>query len=191
LKNIVVFASGSGTNFQTVVNEVDSGMIKAEICGLIASKPDIGAIHRAYKAGIPTSVISPSSDAFEKNLENQLDKWQPDLIILAGYLAKVPANILQKYTGRIINIHPSLLPKYGGAGYYGLRVHRAVLEAGDTESGCTVHIVTDEYDQGPVLAQKKVPVKPGDSPEELAERVLKEEHKLLPKVVSQILNDKN
>lgn len=173
------------------MNEVDSGMIKAEICGLIASKPDIGAIHRAYKAGIPTSVISPSSDAFEKNLENQLDKWQPDLIILAGYLAKVPANILQKYTGRIINIHPSLLPKYGGAGYYGLRVHRAVLEAGDTESGCTVHIVTDEYDQGPVLAQKKVPVKPGDSPEELAERVLKEEHKLLPKVVSQILNDKN
>lgn len=189
MKNIVVFASGTGTNFQAIIDSVSSGKIKANISGLIASKPGIGAIKRAEKAGIPASVIPPASDSFKSQLEDQLHEWQPDLMVLAGYLAKIPKNILEKHAGKIINIHPSLLPKYGGAGFYGSRVHEAVIRSGDSETGCTVHVVTEEYDQGPVLAQKKVPVKPGDTPADLASRVLNEEHKLLTEVISQIINN--
>ena len=189
MKNIVVFASGSGTNFQAIIESLQSGKIKANISGLIASKPGIGAIKRAEEAGIPVSVIPPASDSFENQLEDQLHEWQPDLIVLAGYLSKVPTNILEKYSDKIINIHPSLLPKYGGAGFYGSRVHEAVIRSGDSETGCSVHVVTDDYDQGPVLAQKKVPVKPGDTPADIAARVLKEEHKLLTEVISQIINN--
>lgn len=189
MKKIVVFASGSGTNFQAIIDAVKSGKINAEISGLIASKPDIGAIKRAVRAGIPASVIPPASDSFESDLQDQLREWHPDLIVLAGYLAKIPKKILEKYSGKIINIHPSLLPKYGGTGFYGSRVHEAVIRSGDSETGCTVHLVTEEYDQGPVLAQKKVPVKPDDTPADLAARVLKEEHKLLTEVISQIINN--
>lgn len=189
MKNIVVFASGSGTNFQAIIDSVKSGKINANISGLIASKPDIGATGRAEKAGVPVAVIPPGSESFKRDLEDQLNEWQPDLIVLAGYLAKIPKNILDKYSGKIINIHPSLLPKYGGSGFYGSRVHQAVIRSGDIETGCTVHIVTEEYDQGPVLAQKKVPVKPGDTAADLASRVLKEEHKLLTEVISQIINN--
>jgi phosphoribosylglycinamide formyltransferase-1 len=188
LKNIVVFASGSGTNFQAIIDSVKSGKINANISGLIASKPDIGATGRAERAGVPVAVIPPGSESFKRDLEDQLREWQPDLIVLAGYLAKIPKNILNKYSGKIINIHPSLLPKYGGSGFYGSRVHQAVIRSGDIETGCTVHIVTEEYDQGPVLAQKKVPV-PGDTAADLAIRVLKEEHKLLTEVISQIINN--
>ncbi|MGF1670048.1 MAG: phosphoribosylglycinamide formyltransferase [Balneolaceae bacterium] len=188
MKNIVVFASGSGTNFQSLIDATVSGKIKAGICGLIAGKPGIEAIKRAERASIPVRILSSKSPGYQDEMLIQLEKWDPDLIVLAGYLTKLPEIIVEKYSRKIINIHPSLLPKYGGHGFYGMRVHRAVLESGDPESGCTVHYVTDEYDEGPVIAQRKVPVKPGDSPENLAKRVLEEEHKLLPEVVSKILN---
>lgn len=187
MKNIVVFASGSGTNFQSIIDAVQRGELSARISGLIANKAGIGAIERAEKHDIPVTVINPedpgSDEGFEKDLLKQLEAWNTDLIVLAGYLKKIPASVINRYSNRILNIHPSLLPKYGGKGFYGSNVHEAVLAAGETESGCTVHIVTEEFDEGPVLAQTKVPVLKGDTPEDLAKRILKEEHKLYPETI--------
>jgi len=191
VKNIVVFASGSGSNFQAIINAVEDGRIHAEITGLIASKPDIGAIKKAETAKIPYQIIRrPDFDnesQFTEALLTTLSKWNPDLIVLAGYMVRLPEEIIRKYPKRIINIHPSLLPKYGGKGYYGLKVHQAVLESGDHETGCSVHYVNEIYDDGPVIKQTKVPVLPDDTPHSLSERVLKEEHKLLPAVINKLL----
>lgn len=189
MKRIVIFASGSGTNFQSVIDAVESGRIKAKIAGLIASKQGAGAVERAKAHNIPVEVIPPRTPEFSHNLLSQLIKWNPDLIVLAGYLSKIPHAVLEKFENRIINIHPSLLPKYGGKGFFGMRVHKAVIESGDAETGCSVHIVTDDYDEGPVLEQTVIPVRPDDTPESLAERVLEEEHKLLPKVIANIINE--
>lgn len=194
MKNIVVFASGSGSNFQAVIEAAESGKIDCSITGLITNKKSVGAIEKAGKAGIPFKIMNPSEyrnpNEYAKALSIQLEKWQPDLVVLAGYLAKIPASIIRRYRDQIINIHPSLLPKYGGKGYYGERVHKAVLEAGETQSGCTVHFVNEVYDDGPIIAQKKVKVYPDDTPKTLAARILKEEHKLLPSVIQKILNQK-
>jgi len=191
LKNIVVFASGSGTNFQAVIDAVESGEIKARIRGLVASKPGIGALERARNHGIEHRILAPSDfetgDAYVSALLELLEKWNTDLIVLAGYMLKIPAPVIERYPQRIINIHPALLPKYGGKGFYGTRVHEAVLEGGEEESGCTVHYVTEEYDDGPIIAQKRVPVKEADDPETLAARVLEQEHRLLPKVVARLV----
>ena len=120
-------------------------------------------------------------------IEKTLQDWDPDLIVLAGYLKKIPDSVVDYYKDRIINIHPSLLPKYGGKGFYGRNVHKAVIEAGDPFSGCTVHFVNSEYDRGSIIQQKKIPVFSADTPDSLAKRVLKEEHKLLPKVINQLI----
>lgn len=194
MKNIVVFASGSGTNFQAIIDAVAERRIPGKITGLLASKDKIGAIEKAKKASIPYQVINPSNcsgeDEFASRIHDCLQEWQPDLIVLAGYMIKVPAEVIKTYEGTIINIHPSLLPKYGGKGYYGLSVHKAVLEAGETVSGCTVHFVDNEYDRGDVIAQKKVNVLPDDTPETLSLRILAEEHILLPEVIKKLLNSK-
>jgi phosphoribosylglycinamide formyltransferase 1 len=194
VKNIVVFASGSGSNFQAVINAVDEGRIEAAITGLIASKPGIGAIKKAEAAHIPHRVIRKADfeneELFADAILAELKKWKPDLIVLAGYMVRLPAQIIRKFPNCIINIHPSLLPRYGGKGYYGLNVHRAVLESGDSVTGCSVHYVNEIYDDGPVIEQRKVPVHPGDTPESLSERVLKEEHKLLPEVIHKLLTQK-
>lgn len=190
-----MFASGSGTNFQALIDAVKKGQIHARIRGLISNKSDSKALDRAQKHDIETQVLIPSefrSDRqYEHALQDILSNWKTDLIVLAGYMIKIPASIIKEYQGRIINIHPSLLPKYGGKGYYGKRVHQAVIQNNETESGCTVHMVTEEYDQGPILAQKKVPVYDSDDPETLARRVLKQEHVLLPRVVEQLIKDLN
>ncbi|SMO86383.1 phosphoribosylglycinamide formyltransferase [Gracilimonas mengyeensis] len=192
-KNIVVFASGSGTNFQAIIDAAESGHLNARISGLITNKKDIGSIERAKKHSIPVKIIPPtdfsSEQDFATHLIKQLEKWNADLVVLAGYLKKIPKQMIQAYPNRILNIHPALLPKYGGKGFYGIHVHRAVLEAGEEESGCTIHIVTEAFDEGPVLAQAKVPVKKDDTPEELANRILKEEHKLYPAVIQQHLQN--
>ena len=191
LKNIVVFASGSGTNFQSIIDAVQRGDITARISGLITNKDGIKAIERAKKNQIPAKVINPnnldSEKDFESRLLNQLKEWNADLIVLAGYLKKIPSAVIENYPNRILNIHPSLLPKYGGKGFYGTNVHKAVLKAGEKESGCSVHVVTEEFDEGPVLAQKTVPVLQNDTPEELASRILKEEHKLYPDTIQKHL----
>lgn len=192
MKRIVVFASGSGTNFQALIDAVNRGDLKAELSGLIASRAGIGALDRAREADIPLWIINPAdysgSDEFGEALLERLNDIDPDLVVLAGYLVKIPSTVIAAYEGRIINIHPSLLPKYGGQSYYGIRVHEAVLKAGECESGCTVHLVTDNYDEGPVLAQERVKVLPDDTPESLAGRILEREHKLLPAVVQQLLD---
>lgn len=188
MKQIVVFASGSGTNFQSIIDAIHAGKIVAKVTGLIAGKPNIKAIERARKNDIPFEVLANSTTADE--ILSLLDKWKPDLIVLAGYMRKIPAKVIEEYPNQIINIHPSLLPQYGGKGYYGMNVHRAVLENGEKKTGCTVHYVNDKYDDGPIINQRIVDVKPEDSPELLAARVLEEEHKLLPETIQQLLNSK-
>jgi phosphoribosylglycinamide formyltransferase 1 len=189
VKKLVIFASGSGSNFQAIIDAIESGYITAEIAGLVSNKEGIGAIERANNHKIPVAVISDSDyDQFTSRLKQQLTDWNPDLIILAGFLKKIPDEIVRMYQNKIINIHPALLPKHGGKGFYGLRVHRAVLDAGDQESGCTVHYVNENYDEGDVIRQAKVPVHQTDTPESLAARILKAEHKLLPSVIKQIIN---
>jgi phosphoribosylglycinamide formyltransferase 1 len=188
---IAVFASGGGTNFQALIDEINRGKLNANITGLISSRPDVGAIIRAESHGIPATVVKqddyPGEQEFGEELIRILRNWNPALIVLAGYMLKIPFNVIDAYPGRIINIHPALLPKFGGKGLYGIRVHRAVLAAGEAHSGCSVHIVTKEYDEGPVLGQVTVPVEPGDTPESLAARILNEEHRLLPRITGMLL----
>jgi len=191
LKNIVVFASGSGSNFQAIIDSIGKGEIDAQISGLIASRSGIGAIERAISHNIPHYVPSDESSGtgFSDVLISKLKEWNPDLIVLAGFLKKIPSEVIETYRNRIINIHPSLLPKFGGKGFYGINVHKAVVHAGETESGCTVHFVNEHYDKGDIIRQKKVTVSDDDTPETLAQKVLKQEHKLLPNVIAEILNN--
>lgn len=189
MKKLVIFASGSGTNMQAIIDEIEAGLIEAEIAGLIVNKSDIKAIERAEKYKIPVSIITEKDEnRFKEKLQKKLYEWEPDLIVLAGFLKKIPDLIIKEYKNKIINIHPALLPKFGGKGYFGLNVHKAVLESGDKETGCTVHYVNEQYDKGPIIEQAKVPVKPSDTPELLAKRVLKAEHILLPSVIKKLIN---
>lgn len=121
---------------------------------------------------------------------NILAQWKPDLIVLAGWLRKIPDAVLTAFPDAIVNIHPSLLPKFGGKGFYGLRVHEAVLAAGEAESGCTVHLVNEEYDQGRILGQRRVVVQPGDTPQSLSARVLEQEHQLYPACIGELLKSR-
>lgn len=182
-------ASGSGSNFQAIINSVENNEIKAEIAGLIVNNENAGAIKRAETHNIPYQIIHTGDyQSFTEQLRLQLEKWNPDLIVLAGFLKKIPDQTVQRFSGRIINIHPSLLPKYGGKGFYGKHVHEAVLNSGDSQTGCTVHYVNEKYDDGDIIARKTVEIKSDDTPETLAKRVLKEEHKLLPSVIKKLIN---
>lgn len=186
-----MFASGSGSNFQAIIDSIEKGEIEAQVSGLIASRPGIGAIERAISHNIPHYILPDkrSDNTFSKVLLSKLKEWNPDLIVLAGFLKKIPTEVIEKYRNKIINIHPSLLPKFGGKGFYGINVHKAVVDAGETESGCTVHFVNEHYDKGDIIKQTKVVVSDDDTPESLAQKVLKEEHKLLPNVIAEILNN--
>jgi len=188
-KKIVVFASGSGSNFQSIIDTVDSGEINAEISGLITNNPNAFSIERAKRAGISALVVAEKYFStyadYEESLLKHLALFEAEIIVLAGYMRKIPSSLISKYEGNILNIHPALLPKFGGKGMYGMHVHRAVIEAGEKESGCTVHLVTQEYDEGPILAQAHVPVLTNDTAEELQKRVLKEEHRLYPEVLKE------
>lgn len=191
MHKLVVLASGSGSNFQAIIDAVHRGDINANIVGLITNKSGIGAIKRAEKNSIPVKIISPDdSNSFHKNLLETLLDWNPDLIVLAGFLRKIPNKVIEVFSGKIINIHPSLLPKYGGKGFYGKHVHQAVINAKETESGCTVHLVNEQYDAGSIIEQVVVPVLPTDDADTLAKRILEQEHKLLPKIINKILTDK-
>ena len=178
-----------------MIDAIQDGEIDARIHGLITNNPTAKALERAEKNGVPSQIISPSSFNDQKKYTDTLLKilaaWEPHLMVLAGYMLKIPVAVLQAYPKRIINIHPSLLPKFGGQGYYGMKVHEAVLQAGESKTGCSVHIVTQAYDEGPVLAQRTVPVKPSDDAETLANRVLGQEHELLPSVIKKYLSTLN
>lgn len=191
MKNIVVFASGSGSNFQSIIDAIQAGTIDARIAGLISNKQGIKSLERAEVNSIPSFVIAESDfnsyEEYAEKLLSIIQDWNTDLIVLAGFLRKIPSNVIQSFEHRILNIHPSLLPKYGGKGFYGLHVHNAVIKAGDSISGCTIHVVSEEYDKGPILDQATVKVHKDDSPEILAAKVLKQEHLLYPKTISTYL----
>ena len=182
---IAVLASGTGTNLQAILDYSSSVGTAGGSIELVASnRPQAGALERAQTAGIPTEIFDASDDGTA--LAALLRRWSIDLVVLSGYLKRVPASIIREYRGRIINIHPGLLPDFGGPGMYGARVHAAVLTSGATTTGVTVHLVDDEYDHGPVIAQWRMRVKIDDTPESLAARVLSAEHIVYPRVVDMI-----
>ena len=177
---VAVCISGSGSNLAALLDDFGQGS-DAEIVLVISNRPSAGGLERARERGVPAVVLGHPDDEVEWIA--LLERHQVQLIVLAGYLKLVPGAVIQRWQGRILNVHPGPLPAFGGRGMYGLRVHEAVLASGQTESAATVHIVDEEYDRGPVLASAPVPVLPGDTPETLAARVLKAEHRLLPAVV--------
>ena len=180
----VVFASGGGSNFQALIDRFGDGGEGVSLAGLIASREDAGAIGRAETAGIPTVVAA--GDREEERLVEALRTFDPGLVVLAGYMRLVPEAIVREWWGRIVNVHPALLPAFGGRGMYGGRVHAAVLASGARVTGVTVHFVDEAYDRGPIIQQWPVPVLEGDDAATLAARVLRVEHRLLPDVVAAI-----
>ncbi len=189
-RRIAVLASGNGSNFQALLDACLSGEIAAEIPLLVSNKRHAYAITRAREKGVEVIVMEPEKFAsrtlFCAKMAKALNEHNIDLVCLAGYLLKVEPCLTRSFPNRILNIHPALLPKYGGKGMYGRHVHAAVLAANEKESGCTVHMVNEIYDEGPVIAQAKVTVNPGDTPESLAERIHPEEHKLYVQVVRDV-----
>jgi formyltetrahydrofolate-dependent phosphoribosylglycinamide formyltransferase len=187
---LAVFISGSGTNLQSIIDRCADGTIPAEVALVVSSDPEAYGLVRAEKAGIERAVYRrkdfPDGKAADNYLLALLDRHRIDIIALAGYLKMVAPAIISRYRGRVVNIHPGLLPKYGGKGMYGYFVHEAVIAAGDKETGVTIHIVDEIYDHGEVLACEKVPVMADDTPDELAERVLKVEHFLYPQVLKEL-----
>lgn len=176
---IAVLASGRGSNLEALL-EALSGRADAAIVLVASDRADAPALGRAQARGVAAAVVAPDDAA---GMIDVMERSRVDWIVLAGYLKRVPPEVVRKYRGRILNIHPALLPRHGGKGMYGERVHAAVLAAGESRSGASVHLVDEEYDRGPVVAQRPVPVLPDDTPASLAARVLEVEHRLLPEVV--------
>ncbi len=187
---LAVFISGSGTNLQSIIDNCASGYIPAEVVLVVSNKEDAYGLVRAEKAGIDHHIFIrnnfPDSDSAGQHLLDILNEHKVDMIALAGYLRKLPPVTIRAYRNRIVNIHPALLPKFGGKGMYGIRVHEAVIEAGEKESGASVHMVDEIYDHGEVVAQSRVPVKAGDTPEDLAARVLTVEHELYSRALKEL-----
>lgn len=184
---IGVMASGGGSNFKAVIDRIGEGDLEAQCKFLITNNGGCGAVSHAKSYGIPVFHISgkthPDTAAYEAALLEVIDRYDIDLLILAGYMKALPVSLINRLPDRILNIHPSLLPKYGGKGFFGIHVHEAVIAAHDTESGPTVHLVGEEIDKGRILAQTRVPVEEGDTPETLAARVLVQEHALYWKTI--------
>lgn len=182
---IVVLISGSGTNLQAIIDQSHRTGVPAEVVAVISNRADAYGLKRAEQAGIPTEVIRPrdyaSREDYDMALQERIDYYQPGLIVLAGFMRILSDDFVRHYLGRMINIHPSLLPRYKG-----LNTHERVLEAGDAEHGCSVHYVTPELDDGPVILQASVPIEPDDTPESLAQKVHVQEHKIYPQVIEWI-----
>ena len=193
MKQIAVFASGGGTDFQSIIDANERENF-CQIKYLVASKPGIGAIDRAKKAGIEVLVydknLNPDKADFYKTLTQVFNSVGIDYIVLAGWLLIVPKDFIESFEDKIINIHPALLPSFGGKGYYGLHVHKAALDYGVKVSGATVHFVEADVDGGAIIMQRAVPVEDGDTPESLQARILKEEHKILPLCVKLLCEGK-
>ncbi len=180
---VAVLASGGGSNLQALIDRFHAPPSPVQVSLVVASRAGIGALARAERAGIASVVVDARAPGAAARLLGELDAHRIDLVVLAGYLSLVPAEVVERFRGRMLNIHPALLPAFGGQGMYGMRVHRAVIESGARVSGATVHRVDDRYDEGEIVAQWPVPVLPGDTPETLAARVLAVEHRILPLAV--------
>jgi len=177
---VAVAVSGRGSNLQALLRALGPGA-PARVVLVLSDRPGAGALERAREHGVPAEVLSDPADAAEWLA--RLERHRSELVVLAGYLKLVPAPVITRFRDCILNIHPALLPAFGGKGMYGHRVHEAVLASGARESGATVHLVDEAYDRGPVLGQARVPVLPDDTPDRLAARVLEVEHRLLPAAV--------
>ena len=189
MKRIVVLISGSGSNLQALIDAAEMGGINGHIVAVISNKPDVYGLTRAQNAKIPTEVVDHTAfdgrQAFEAELSKVINRYSPDLIVLAGFMRILNSEFVQPYEGKMLNIHPSLLPKYKG-----LHTHRRALENGDTEHGVSVHFVTSELDGGPVIAQRTVKVEKSDTEQSLQAKVQQQEHQLYPEVVARFCNDR-
>ena len=194
---VLICVSGGGTNLQAIIDAKAKGELgDTEIVRVISNNPNAYALERAKNAGIDAVCVSPKTfetrDAFHEALLAAMDEAKPDLIVLAGFLVVIPEIVIKAYRGRIINIHPSLIPSFCGTGYYGLKVHEAALERGVKITGATVHYVDEGTDTGPIIAQKAVEVHDGDTPKDLQLRVMEEaEWVILPKAIRMIADEKS
>lgn len=191
---VLVLVSGGGTNLQAIIDAVEAGTItNTQLVGVISNNKTVKSLERAKNAGIPAVSVSPrdyeSRDIFNEEFLKKVDEFQPDLIVLAGFLVAIPQAMVHKYNNRIINIHPSLIPSFCGVGYYGLKVHEKALERGVKVTGATVHFVTEGMDEGPIIAQKAVEILDDDTAEVLQRRVMEQaEWLLLPGAIDDIAN---
>lgn len=180
---MAILASGEGTNAERIIRYFFEKKT-AEVVVVITNKPQAGVVKRTEKLGVPTKVIPAQGFATGEALKI-LHQYKTDFVVLAGFLLKVPENILHDYPNKIVNIHPALLPKFGGKGMYGSRVHEAVIAAGEKESGITIHYINEHYDEGGIILQAKCPVMPDDSPDTLAAKVHQLEYEFFPKVIEE------
>ena len=191
---VLSMVSGGGTNLQAIIDSVKNGMItNTELVGVISNNKNAYALTRAEENGIDAKCISPkdyeSREVFNQELLKAVDAYEPDLIVLAGYLVVIPPEMIKKYKNRIINIHPSLIPSFCGKSFYGLKVHEKALARGVKVSGATVHFVDEGTDTGPIIAQKAVEIKQGDTPEVLQRRIMEQaEWVIMPKAIDDIAN---
>jgi phosphoribosylglycinamide formyltransferase-1 len=189
MKNIVILISGRGSNMEAIVRAQQAEAWPARIAAVISNKPDAKGLAFAEAHGIPTAVVPnkafPTREAFDAALQETIDRFNPDLVVLAGFMRILTAPFVEHYAGRMLNIHPSLLPLFPG-----LHTHRQALDAGVTEHGATVHFVTAELDHGPAVIHARIPVLPGDTEESLAERLLAEEHVIYPQAVRLFIEDR-
>ena len=192
--NLVVLASGGGTNLQSIIDNIQAGKLDAQIKAVISNNSKAFCLERARKHNIPVIHLShkmfETKDEFDDQLLSVLKKNETDLVILAGYMKILSPKVIRAYRNRILNIHPGLLPHFGGKGMYGIHVHEAVLKSGMKISGVTVHIVDEIYDHGPIILQKCVPVEDDDTPDTLAQRVLKVEHQLYSEAIQLFVENK-
>ena len=193
--NIAVLASGKGSNFLAILSAIRNGSIRnAVVTVVISNNSDAGALAIAREQGIPALHISRKQFAadvvFNEAVLSTLEEYRVNFIVLAGYMKKIDPSIIRQFKDRIVNIHPALLPAFGGSGMYGMHVHEAVIAQKASISGATVHIVDEEYDHGPIVLQKTLPVAPGDTPDTLAEKVRKIEHELYPEAIRLIAEGK-
>ena len=187
IKNIIIFASGNGSNAENIASYFHHSNV-ARVKLIVSNRSSAGVIGRAEKLGIESWVVS-KQDLDDLDFLDRLNSKKPDLIVLAGFLLKIPEVFIQRFQGKIINIHPSLLPKFGGKGMYGKFVHEAVIASGEKQSGISIHYVNEHYDEGKIISQHKCEVLDNDSAESLAERIHMLEYEFYPKTIEKIIND--
>ena len=192
-KRIAILASGGGSNAEALLKAMQEPSFPATPVLILTNNPKAGVLEKATRYGVPSVILDhktyPSREAYDAALVTAVQLMKPDLILLAGYMRILTPVFFKAFAGKVLNIHPALLPKHGGPGMYGHHVHEAVLDAGDRESGPSVHWVTEGVDEGEVILQERVPVLPGDTAESLAERVLAAEHRAYPKALAQVCRD--
>lgn len=183
VNKILVLISGNGSNLQAIIDHCAGGLIMGEVCAVVSNRPDVYGLTRAENAGIAHEVVDHKNfedrTSYDAALQSAIDAYEPDLVVLAGFMRILTSDFVNHYAGRMLNIHPSLLPKYQG-----LNTHQRAIDAGDTEHGVSVHFVTPELDGGPVILQAKVPVFPEDSADDLADKVHEQEHRIYPLVIN-------